>query len=331
MGLNSILPYGAAGPPPPRGALCRFFCGTFRRCHKCVVAHSGKSAARKNIIATQTATARHNCAAKRELRSLCVNGKVSLTAVCRDALVEPPEDKLYKTCSVVGNSGVLRESNCADHIDSADYVFRCNMPPLTDKRHLSHVGTKSNFTTAPMSMLRKTTSHHRDNRMHRRDNKMRRRDNKMRRGDNRMHRRDNKMHRRDNRMHRRDNKMHRRDNKMHRRDNKMHRRNSGPLGRSKRGTSSSGPAAGAGARAAPGGAGAHVKGEAPCNVLQSELKKQFGAMKQGRSTDIREELVRYAGRPVEAFDPQGPGPRGGAGSPGKQREPSRERPSQTAG
>ncbi|XP_078694626.1 alpha-N-acetylneuraminide alpha-2,8-sialyltransferase-like isoform X2 [Branchiostoma floridae x Branchiostoma belcheri] len=67
----------------------------------------------------------------------------------------PYPDKLYKTCSVVGNSGVLRESNCADHIDSADYVFRCNMPPLTDKRHLSHVGTKSNFTTVPMSMLRK--------------------------------------------------------------------------------------------------------------------------------------------------------------------------------
>ncbi|KAI8482312.1 hypothetical protein Bbelb_399030 [Branchiostoma belcheri] len=47
-----------------------------------------------------------------------------------------------------------------------------------------------------------------------------------------------------------------------------------------------------------------------------ELKKQFGAMKQGRTTDIREELVRYAGRPVEAFDLQGPGPRGSAGSNG---------------
>ncbi|XP_035694160.1 alpha-N-acetylneuraminide alpha-2,8-sialyltransferase-like isoform X2 [Branchiostoma floridae] len=67
----------------------------------------------------------------------------------------PFPEKLYKTCSVVGNSGVLRESNCADHIDGADYVFRCNMPPLNDKRHLSHVGTKSNFTTVPMSMLRK--------------------------------------------------------------------------------------------------------------------------------------------------------------------------------
>ncbi|KAI8502574.1 hypothetical protein Bbelb_192760 [Branchiostoma belcheri] len=50
----------------------------------------------------------------------------------------------------------------------------------------------------------------------------------------------------------------------------------------------------------------------PLHVVQ-ELKKQFGAMKQGRTTDIREDLVRYAGRPVEAFDPQGPGPRGGAG------------------
>ncbi|KAI8487258.1 hypothetical protein Bbelb_350560 [Branchiostoma belcheri] len=35
-----------------------------------------------------------------------------------------------------------------------------------------------------------------------------------------------------------------------------------------------------------------------------ELKKQIGAMKQGRTTDdIREELVQFAGRPEAAFDP----------------------------
>ncbi|XP_019624874.1 PREDICTED: uncharacterized protein LOC109470380 [Branchiostoma belcheri] len=72
-----------------------------------------------------------------------------------------------------------------------------------------------------------------------------------------MHRRDNKMRRRDNRMRRRDNRMHRRDNRRRRRDNRQRHRDSGPLGRSKRGTSSSGPAAGAGARAAPGGAGGY--------------------------------------------------------------------------
>ncbi|KAI8484558.1 hypothetical protein Bbelb_376650 [Branchiostoma belcheri] len=173
---------------------------------------------------------------------------------------------------------------------------------------------------------RRTTSHHRDNRMHRRDNKMRRRDNRMHRRDNRMRNRDNEMHRRDNKMRRRDNKMYRRDNRRRRRDNRQRHRDSGPLGRSKRGTSSSGPAAGAGARAAPGGVGGHAEPRCtdrctpgaygavmatPLHVVQ-ELKKQFGAMKQGRSTDIREELVRYAGRPVEAFDPQGPGPRGGS-------------------
>ncbi|KAI8493293.1 hypothetical protein Bbelb_292970 [Branchiostoma belcheri] len=57
---------------------------------------------------------------------------------------------------------------------------------------------------------RRTTSHHRDNRLHRRDNKMCRRDSKM-------HRRENKMRHRDNKMRRRDSKMHRRDNRMHRR------------------------------------------------------------------------------------------------------------------
>ncbi|KAI8487552.1 hypothetical protein Bbelb_347860 [Branchiostoma belcheri] len=223
--------------------------------------------------------------------------------------VTPPDDPAYVTihenrCAIV--EGTKRFGNL--HAEKGDN----NANPSREEWNTSSHQT------------RRTTSHHRDNRMHRRDNKMRRRDNRMRRRDNRMHRRDNRRRRRDNRQRHRD---------------------SGPLGRSKRGTSSSGPAAGAGARAAPGGAGGHAEPRCtdrctpgaygavmatPLHVVQ-ELKKQLGAMKQGRTTDIREDLVRYAGRPVEAFDPQGPGPRGGAGSPGKQREPSRERPSQTAG
>ncbi|XP_078684881.1 uncharacterized protein LOC144918200 isoform X2 [Branchiostoma floridae x Branchiostoma belcheri] len=159
--------------------------------------------------------------------------------------------------------------------------------------------------------------------MHHRDNKMRRRDNRMHRRDNRMRCRDNKMHR----MRRRDNRMRRRDNRRRRRDNRQRHRDSGPLGRSKRGTSSSGPAAGAGAIAAPGGAGGYGN-TLTCGPRAEEAVRRHEA---GAYHVFREELVRYAGRPVEAFDPQGPGPRGGAGSPGKQREPSRERPSQTAG
>ncbi|XP_078695078.1 alpha-N-acetylneuraminide alpha-2,8-sialyltransferase-like isoform X3 [Branchiostoma floridae x Branchiostoma belcheri] len=46
----------------------------------------------------------------------------------------------HSRCSVVGNSGLLKNSNCGKEIDAADFVFRCNMAPI-DGHHIAEVGS----------------------------------------------------------------------------------------------------------------------------------------------------------------------------------------------
>ncbi|XP_035691047.1 alpha-2,8-sialyltransferase 8E-like [Branchiostoma floridae] len=64
----------------------------------------------------------------------------------------PPEtqfpEKLYRTCSVVGNGGILSGTGCGSQIDSADYVFRINLPPVS-----GDVGRKASFVTINPSLL----------------------------------------------------------------------------------------------------------------------------------------------------------------------------------
>ncbi|XP_078668963.1 CMP-N-acetylneuraminate-poly-alpha-2,8-sialyltransferase-like [Branchiostoma floridae x Branchiostoma belcheri] len=66
----------------------------------------------------------------------------------------PLKHKRFNKCAVVGNSGILRGSHCGASIDSADAVFRCNLPPLGKKIYQEDAGVKSSFTTAPLSMLK---------------------------------------------------------------------------------------------------------------------------------------------------------------------------------
>ncbi|KAI8489907.1 hypothetical protein Bbelb_322680 [Branchiostoma belcheri] len=50
----------------------------------------------------------------------------------------------YRTCAVVGNSGILRDSGCGDDIDRNDFVIRVNGAPL--KTFEQDVGEKTNMT-----------------------------------------------------------------------------------------------------------------------------------------------------------------------------------------
>ncbi|CAH1264739.1 ST8SIA4 [Branchiostoma lanceolatum] len=59
--------------------------------------------------------------------------------------------KHFRSCAVVGNSGILLGSRCGRQIDSADFVFRCNLPFIEGFEN--DVGTKSNFTTMNPSVL----------------------------------------------------------------------------------------------------------------------------------------------------------------------------------
>ncbi|XP_071963171.1 alpha-N-acetylneuraminide alpha-2,8-sialyltransferase-like [Antedon mediterranea] len=62
------------------------------------------------------------------------------------------EKNVYKRCSIVGNGGILNRSKCGKEIDKADFVIRCNAPPIDQFRE--DAGVKSNLTTVNPSIIK---------------------------------------------------------------------------------------------------------------------------------------------------------------------------------
>uniref|UniRef100_UPI0037E94316 alpha-2,8-sialyltransferase 8F-like n=1 Tax=Semicossyphus pulcher TaxID=241346 RepID=UPI0037E94316 len=104
----------------------------------------------KAIITQANTPVGHKIMYAGEKRTLEVTPEIFSTFVKE----HPFSNKTWDTCAVVGNGGILTDSGCGEMIDSAQFVIRCNLPPV-ENGYEKHVGVKTDLVTANPSILGK--------------------------------------------------------------------------------------------------------------------------------------------------------------------------------
>ncbi|XP_077987662.1 CMP-N-acetylneuraminate-poly-alpha-2,8-sialyltransferase-like [Glandiceps talaboti] len=64
----------------------------------------------------------------------------------------PYANKMFKTCSIVGNGGIILGSKCGKYIDKSDFVIRMNLPSVYN--YTEDVGTRTDLVTCNPTLAR---------------------------------------------------------------------------------------------------------------------------------------------------------------------------------
>ncbi|XP_061450970.1 alpha-2,8-sialyltransferase 8B isoform X2 [Rhineura floridana] len=65
----------------------------------------------------------------------------------------PLKGKHFRTCAIVGNSGILLNSSCGEEIDAHSFVIRCNLAPVQE--YVRDVGIKTDLVTMNPSVIQR--------------------------------------------------------------------------------------------------------------------------------------------------------------------------------